>query len=112
MTDRRAIQVLTECAELMRHKGKAYNNVPQAEYYPNGQQDIFCMMWQKIKRIQSLLNTPNADNQFEGLNDSVRDLINYSSFFIEYSEGKMDGMSKAQLNELGLRDEDDEFGLR
>lgn len=105
MTDRRAIQVLTECADLMRAKGKAYNNVAQAEYYPNGQQDIFCMMWQKIKRIQSLMNTPNAENQFEGLNDSVRDLINYSSFFIEYTEGQMDGMTEQQLAKLGIFNE-------
>ncbi|MCG7944965.1 MAG: hypothetical protein N0C84_01315 [Candidatus Thiodiazotropha taylori] len=102
---RRASEVLEECADLMNKKGKAYNNIPQAEYYPRGQHDIYCMMWQKMKRMQSLLENPN-DNAFEGLNDSARDLINYTSFFIEFSEGKMDGMTQKQLdNIIGKQDE-------
>ena len=91
MTDRRAIEVLNECAELMRQKGKAYNNVPQSEYYPHGILSIWTMMHQKMTRIKSLMENPDADNHYEGIEDSARDLINYTAFMIEFMEGKMDG---------------------
>ena len=91
--ERRAIEVLDECADLMRAKGNAYNRVPQAEYYPNGLQDIWVMMHQKMTRMRSLLAEP-GENDFESLEDSARDLINYAAFFIEYAEGKMDGQKK------------------
>lgn len=90
MSERRAIEVLNECAELMRKKGKDYNRVPQAEYYPNGLQDIWVMMHQKMTRLKSLLLNDETPN-FESIDDTARDLINYASFFIEFAEGKMDG---------------------
>jgi len=90
--DRYAIEVLNECADLMRRKGAAYNRIPQAEYYPNGLQDIWVMMHQKMTRIRSLLAEP-GENDFESLEDSARDLINYAAFFCEYAEGKMDGQN-------------------
>jgi len=91
--ERRAIEVLDECADLMRKKGQAYNRVPQAEYYPGGLYDIWVMMHQKMTRMRSLL-TAEGENNYESLEDSARDLINYSAFFIEFAEGKMDGQSK------------------
>lgn len=93
---RYAIQVLHECADLMERKGQAYNRIPQAEYYPNGLSDIWVMMHQKMTRIRSLL-TESGENNFESLEDSARDLINYAAFFIEFAEGKMDGMTAEQL---------------
>ena len=88
--DRRAIQVLTECAELQRRKGQDYNRVPQAEYYPNGLDDIYCMMHQKMIRLKSLMKADGEPN-FESMDDTARDLINYTSFFVEWKDGKMDG---------------------
>lgn len=90
MTDRRAIEVLEECADLMRAKGKAYNRVPQAEYYPHGVLSIWTMMHQKMTRMKSLMDH-DGDNQYESMEDSARDLINYTAFLIEFMEGKMDG---------------------
>ena len=87
---RRAIEVLHECAELLEKKGKAYNNVPQAENYPDGLPNIHYMMFTKMKRIESLMKD-NSNNNFEGMDDSCRDLISYTAFFIEFMEGKMDG---------------------
>jgi len=92
MSERRAIEILNECAELMRKKGKDYNRVPQAEYYPNGLQDIWVMMHQKMTRLKSLLLNSETPN-FESIDDTARDLINYASFFVEYAEGKMDGQN-------------------
>lgn len=100
MTDRRAIEVLEECATLMRDKGKSYNNIPQTTYYDlpsalykdgiGGEASIFNMMYTKVVRIMSLMSEPNANNKFEGIDDSARDLINYTAFLIEYMEGRMD----------------------
>ena len=87
---RRAVEVLHECAGLLEEKGKAYNNVPQTEYYPDGLPNIYYMMFTKMKRIESLMKN-NSNNNFEGMDDSCRDLINYTAFFIEFMEGKMDG---------------------
>ena len=42
--ERRAIEVLEECKQLMRKKGEAYNRVPQAEYYPHGILSIWTLM--------------------------------------------------------------------
>jgi len=88
--DRRAVEVLQECIKLMRDKGKDYNNLPQARYYENnGLNDIYCMMHHKMLRIKSVMNSDKQN--FESLQDSCRDLINYTSFFVEYLENKMDG---------------------
>jgi len=95
MSDRRAIEVLNECAELMRRKGQDYNRVPQAEYYPNGLQDIWVMMHQKMTRLRSLL-AADGDTNFESIDDTARDLINYASFFVEFAEGKMDGQEESE----------------
>jgi hypothetical protein len=88
--ERRAIEVLEECADLMRAKGQAYNRVPQAEYYPHGVLSIWTMMHQKMTRLKSLMDH-DGDNQYESMEDSARDLINYTAFLIEFMEGKMDG---------------------
>ena len=100
MTDRRAIEVLTECADLMRQKGAAYNRIKQTDYYDpliplykeglGGEVSIYNMMHTKMVRILSLMSTDGSNN-FEGIEDSCRDLINYTAFMVEYLEGKMDG---------------------
>lgn len=95
MSERRAIEVLEECADLMRKKGQDYNRVPQAEYYPFGVRDIWCMMHQKMTRIKSLM-VAEGDQNFESMEDSARDLINYSAFLIEYLEGKMEGQNESR----------------
>lgn len=97
---RRAIEVLNECADLMQQKGKAYNRIPQAQYYPDGLRDIHYMMHTKMMRIRSLLSS-DGENNFESITDSARDLINYAAFFVEFAEGKMDGMTSEQLASVG-----------
>ena len=103
---RRAEEVLYECADIMARKGNAYNRLPQADYYAplealygehdSGESAIFTMMWQKVIRIRSLLADREGKNEFEGIDDSARDLINYTSFLIEFMEGKMDGQGQQE----------------
>ena len=90
---RRAEEVLYECAELMQKKGAAYNGFPQAEYYPYGLRDIWYMCFTKVKRLESQI-IRDGDKNFEGIEDSARDLINYASFLVEFAEGKMNGQEK------------------
>ena len=87
---RRATEVLYECADLMQKKGAAYNGFPQAEYYPYGLRDIWYMCFTKVKRLESQI-IRDGESNFEGIEDSARDLINYAAFLVEFAEGKMDG---------------------
>lgn len=90
---RRAEEVLYECAELMAKKGAAYNGFPQAQYYPYGLRDIWYMCFTKVKRLESQIVCEGEQN-FESIEDSARDLINYASFLVEFAEGKMNGQEK------------------
>ncbi len=51
------------------------------------------MVHQKITRIYSVMEAMEAGEtaNFESLEDSAKDAINYLSFFVSYSRGKMEG---------------------
>jgi hypothetical protein len=69
-------------------KGEDYNNVPGGRdaYFPFGHLSYGHMLNTKALRIQSLLNAMMAGKQpnFEGLLDSVEDLVNYGAFYGEW----------------------------
>ena len=84
-------KVLAECAELQMKKARDYQNpistVQQADYYPNGVQSIHDVMHGKMLRMKSVMEAMQSDDydpNFESLEDSAKDLINYSSFFVSY----------------------------
>jgi hypothetical protein len=41
--------------------------------------------------MEAMQNDPTYKPNFESLEDSAKDLINYASFFVAYSRGKVDG---------------------
>lgn len=94
-----SIKVLQECAELQTSKGNDYQNpnsrIRQADYYPRGISTIIDIIHAKVLRMQSVLeameNDPNYNPNFESLEDSSKDLINYGSFIVAYMRGGMDG---------------------
>ena len=96
---RESIKVLQECAELQDRKAKDYQNeksrIRQADHYPRGCATILDMVHQKITRIYSVMEAMEhgQDPNFESLEDSAKDAINYLSFFVSYSRGKMDGQN-------------------
>jgi hypothetical protein len=102
------MRVLDECAETMAKKGRDYQNpssiVRQADYYPNGCMTILDIIHAKTLRMRSVLeamtNDPTYEPNFESLEDSAKDLINYAAFFVSYSRGKIDGQdpSRDMLN--------------
>lgn len=99
MMDRESVKVLQECIDLQRKKSNDYQNpnskIKQADYYPSGCLTILEIMHAKMLRMRSVMeamqNDPNYKQNFESLEDSAKDLINYASFFVAYSRGKVDG---------------------
>lgn len=95
---RHSCEVLDECKQIQVKKSSDYQNavssVKHADYYPRGLESIYDMMNTKMLRIKSLLETMRVkadQTNFESIEDSAKDLINYASFFVEYHRGKMDG---------------------
>ena len=98
-----SLKVLQECAEVQTKKSNDYQNpnsrIKQPEYYPRGCATILDQMYGKILRMQSVLEAMEGDGyapNFESLEDSAKDLINYSTFFVAYSRGKMDGQDQSR----------------
>ena len=99
MTERESVKVLKECIELQQKKSRDYQNpnssIKQADYYPSVCLTILEIMHAKMLRMRSVIeamqNDPGYAPNFESLEDSAKDLINYASFFAAYSRGKVEG---------------------
>lgn len=95
--ERASIIVLQEAAELQRKKGEDYNNkvsrIKQADYYPRGVMSILDIINAKVLRMYSVLETMEAGGKvnFESVEDSGIDLINYASFLVAYMRGQVEG---------------------
>lgn len=102
--DRESIKVLQECAEVQIKKSKDYQNeasrIRQADYYPRGVATILDLIYAKTLRMQSVVEAmekdPTYQPNFESIEDSAKDLINYASFVVSYCRGKMDGQDPAR----------------
>lgn len=99
-----SVKVLDECKELQIRKGNDYQNpnsrVRQADYYPRGLISLHEIINSKIKRIQSVIEAmegdPNYKQNFESVEDSLKDTINYCSFAVAYLRGKIDGQDPSR----------------
>ena len=94
-----SIKVLQECAELQTAKSRDYQNpnsrIRQADYYPRGIASILDIIYAKTLRMYSVLEAMESDPEynpnFESLEDSGKDLINYASFLVAYMRNGVDG---------------------
>ena len=110
-----SIKVLEECAELQTRKGNDYQNpnsrIQQADYYPRGMLSLMDIIHGKTLRLWSVLeameNDPAYNQNFESVEDSLKDLINYASFAVAYSRGKVPGQTPGRdfLNRERTSDE-------
>lgn len=99
--EKESIKVLQECAALQLKKSNDYQNpnsrIKQADYYPRGIATILDIVYAKVLRMQSVLEAMENDEEyapnFESIEDSAKDLINYSSFMISYMRHGIDGQS-------------------
>lgn len=91
-----SVKVLKECIELQNKKSQDYqskeSNVTQAMHYRRGVDSIHDIIQGKCYRAQSLLES-GGDPNFESLEDTYKDIINYCSFAVSYMRGKMDGQN-------------------
>ena len=99
MIENESIRILDECKQMQLKKGQDYQNpessVTQADYFPRGITSIYEIMNAKMLRIKSIMEIkekyPSHQENYEGLEDSAKDLINYSSFFVSWLRGQVPG---------------------
>lgn len=108
--DRESVKVLRECIELQLKKSRDYqnpnSNVIQAMHYRKGIDTLHDVMHTKMLRAQSLLES-ESDPNFESLEDTYKDLINYASFAVSWLRGKMEG--QRQDRDIFNRPLEDQF---
>ena len=89
-----SVKVLQECIDLQLQKSQDYqsdsSNITQAMHYRRGVDTIHDIILGKITRATSLLES-GKDPNFESLEDTYKDMINYASFAVSYMRGKMEG---------------------
>lgn len=89
-----SVNVLQECVDLQLRKSRDYQNpnssIVQAMHYRKGIDTLHDVMHTKMLRAQSLLES-GSDPNFESLEDTYKDLINYASFAVSWLRGKMNG---------------------
>ena len=94
MTDKESVKVLQECIDLQLKKSQDYqnpnSNVTQAMHYRRGVDSIHDIMQGKLYRAQSLLES-GGDPNYESLEDTYKDLINYASFAVSWLRGGIPG---------------------
>lgn len=94
---RKSANILLEAAELQERKGQDYQNplsrVRQADHYPRGVYTILDTINGKMLRMYSVLETmeQGGNVNFESVEDSAVDMINYASFLVAYMRGDIDG---------------------
>ena len=94
-----SLKALEEAAAIQNKKSNDYQNaesrITQAQYYPHGCATILDLIHSKVLRMYSVMEAMENDKHyqpnFESLEDSAIDLINYGSFFVSYMRGKMEG---------------------
>jgi hypothetical protein len=90
-----SVNVLNECIDLQLKKSQDYqnpnSNVLQAMHYRRGIDTIHDIIQGKMYRAQSLLEANTSSPNFESLEDTYKDMINYCSFAVSWLRGKMEG---------------------
>lgn len=88
--------------DLREAKGADYNDVPGGRdaYFPYGHLSYAHMLHTKELRLQSLLRAMSSGRpvNFEGILDTVQDLVNYGAF---YAEAMLDGRLSQESLQIG-----------
>lgn len=82
------LDLVTPVAELVEAKGEDYQNAVALEaYFPFSDKSYIHMLNTKVLRLISLASKP-GEPTFESVQDSVYDLVAYSTFFIKHLKQK------------------------
>jgi hypothetical protein len=103
-------ETLVHCQKIMESKAEDYtgkSSVTMADYYPRGIATIHDIMHAKMLRIKSVMEqmeTRDSTN-FESIQDSCVDLINYTTFFVAYMDGDIPGQNSDNdmFNKIGVK---------
>ena len=99
---RPSANILLEAAAIQEKKGQDYQNplsrVRQSDHYPRGVYTILDTVNGKLLRMYSVLETMEAGGKvnFESVEDSALDAINYLSFIVAYMRGEIDGQAEGK----------------
>lgn len=108
--EKESVKVLQECIELQIKKSNDYQNpnsrIKQSDYYPRGIFTITDICWAKMLRIYSVLeameNDTNYNPNYESIEDSYKDLINYCSFAVSWIRGGIPGQRGQEDDDYSL----------
>ena len=97
--DKESIKIINEAIALQLKKSDDYQNkkswIKQADYYPRGVLTILDIVYAKVLRMYSVIEAmekdPNYEQNFESVEDSCKDLINYASFIGAYMRNGIEG---------------------
>lgn len=103
--ERESVKVLQECIDLQNKKGQAYqstqSSVQHADYYRKGMSTIYDILHAKMLRIRSIVESAESDPKyvpnFESIEDSLKDLINYASFGVAWMRCKVPGQKAVDM---------------
>jgi hypothetical protein len=96
---RESLKVLRECAELQSKKSQDYQNpkssIVQSDYYPRGVLSLMDTIHAKYLRACSLVEATDHGEEpnFESLEDTFKDMINYCSFAAAWCRGGIPGQT-------------------
>lgn len=100
MTIDQVPRILREVAQLRVQKGNDYNTgIELKDYFPFGHQSYAQMLHVKNLRVRSLITVAQGGGKpnFEGLIDSLKDIINYASYYAEaIQRGDLNDLSAAK----------------
>ena len=83
-----AIQILKDAASLKEQKSADYQGGKweEEDYFPFGDQSYMHMIHTKYLRMRSIMDNDNPN--FESLEDTLIDMINYCAMYAAYLENK------------------------
>jgi hypothetical protein len=100
--ERGSVTALKEAIAIQIKKSQDYQNplsrVRQADHYPRGVYTILDTVNGKLLRMYSVLETMEQGGKvnFESVEDSALDAINYLSFVVAYMRGEIDGQTEGK----------------
>ena len=82
-TDNTLMPVFSECEELYQEKNKRYQNSFAKQFHKKGLPLSLMRIEDKYLRFEYLVTNPQDDGGDESIEDTLKDLINYSAMTLK-----------------------------
>lgn len=78
-------QILQECADILKKKNEDYNTgFSRDEYALFGRISHMQSIHTKYMRLRSIIDKPECHINYESLEDTLKDLINYAAIWADW----------------------------